>query len=215
MARDGLTDAMGEGLSKRNVPGVLLAEFEFDSGTLRVCSGPAPLVYNGNTYLSGGKKVGISAYSETQDMAANGMAYELSGIDTSLLAAAYLEPYRGRACRLLLALRKEDVPWILEDGTPVVLETGEAVIVEHGNFFELVADPYTWFEGLMNVMHIDRSGPTATITLQADNELIILKRAKERRYTSEDQKAEFPGDKGMDFANALQDAQVLWGQKTA
>jgi len=41
--------------------------------------------------------------------------------------------------------------------------------------------------------------------------LIDLERARVRRYTPEDQKINFPNDKGLDFVSDLTDKVVQWG----
>jgi hypothetical protein len=63
----------------------------------------------------------------------------------------------------------------------------------------------------MDVMTIDETGETCSITLTAENRLIDLERPRVRRYTSEDQKSLHPNDKGFDFVNSLQEAEIKWG----
>ena len=64
----------------------------------------------------------------------------------------------------------------------------------------------------MDLMSIDDSGDTANINVTAESRLIDLDRTRERRYTSEDQKIDFPNDKGLEFIADLQDKEIVWGR---
>ena len=48
--------------------------------------------------------------------------------------------------------------------------------------------------------------------MTAESKLIDLERSRARRYTSEDQKIDYPDDKGLDFIADLQDKAVVWGR---
>ena len=76
----------------------------------------------------------------------------------------------------------------------------------------VVSDPYAIFKGQMDTMSISDSGETAIITVRAESRLIDLDRSRERRYTSEDLKIDFPDDKGLEYIDDLQDKQITWGR---
>jgi len=65
----------------------------------------------------------------------------------------------------------------------------------------------------MDEMNIDEGPETSTIELNVENKLIDLERARVRRFTSGYQKSVYPGDKGLDFVESLQDKEVVWGRK--
>ena len=75
----------------------------------------------------------------------------------------------------------------------------------------VVADPYAIFSGFMDVMTLKDSGEKATISVNCENELIILENPKINRYTPEDQSINFPNDKGLEYVASLQDQEILWG----
>ena len=79
----------------------------------------------------------------------------------------------------------------------------------------VIADVYTLFVGKMDVMIIRETGETSTIELKLENRLVALERAIERRYTDEDQKNLFSGDKGFEFVPDLQDKQLVWGKESS
>ena len=51
----------------------------------------------------------------------------------------------------------------------------------------------------MDVMTVEDDGADAQISVTAESKLIDLERSRARRYTSEDQKIDYPNDKGLDF----------------
>jgi hypothetical protein len=64
----------------------------------------------------------------------------------------------------------------------------------------------------MDQMNIQENPDTATIELTVENKLIDLERPRIARYTSAYQKSVYPGDKGMDFIEDLQDKEIVWGR---
>ena len=77
--------------------------------------------------------------------------------------------------------------------------------------FRLIADPFLAFAGRFDVPDILEAGERATITAKYESRLIDLDRVRARRYTSEDQQLDYPGDKGFDYVPSLQDAVITWG----
>jgi hypothetical protein len=64
-------------------------------------------------------------------------------------------------------------------------------------------------------MPIEDSGESSTITATVDSKLVETGKASNQRYTSENQKARFAGDTFFDYVNAIQDADIVWGRKSA
>lgn len=163
---------------------VVGCEFLFDGGTVRLWTGYGNLTLNGETFVGAGALLGISDYEETANVEAKGLTFSLSGIESSILSLALGEPYQGRVCNLYLG---------------AVDDAGA-----------LVSDPYTLFSGLMDTMTIEEAGETCTVAVSAESRMVLLTRAKERRYTHQDQQAEYPDDLGLEFVAALQDRQIVW-----
>jgi hypothetical protein len=76
----------------------------------------------------------------------------------------------------------------------------------------LITDPYLAFEGRLDTSDITDAGESSRIALQYESRLIDLDRARERRYTSEDQQLSYPGDLGFDFVPTIQDMPLFWGR---
>ena len=78
-----------------------------------------------------------------------------------------------------------------------------------------VPDIVEVFSGQLNVMTIEDSGDTSTISVLVDSKLVELERASNRRYTSENQKSRYSDDTFFDYVSAIQDAEIVWGRKSA
>ena len=161
----------------------LLALFEFDSGDIGMWNGRGQINVDGVDYFGGGNLVAVSPYQETQDLQAKGMVFTLTGVPLNLVEIAENENWQGRKVILRLALMEED-------GT--------------------VNSTYRLFSGIMDEMDIQEGADTATIQVKAESVLIKLKRAKERRYTDQDQKSRYPNDRGLENMTQLQDKELIW-----
>lgn len=184
MARS-LTTAFKNSITAVQVTPVLIFYADFPTGAVRCWSGYGDLSWGGNTYTGIGNFGGVDRVDESSDQSAKGITFSLTGIPSSLIAIALADAYQGRTCSL----------WL---GT---LDSAGA----------LIADPYLFFSGRMDVMEIEDGGETASIKLTGENRLIDLNRARARRYTHEDQQIEYAGDLGLEYVAGLQDKKIYWG----
>lgn len=192
-----VTTAMANELASTGSAGilpVLIAELQFDSGTLYMWSGVGDLVWNGNTYTGGGNLVGISAMEENQELQATGINVTLTGIPLNLVQIALTEQTRNRPFRLYLGC--VDVTAMDSSG--------------HNIPNGLIADPYRIFSGVMDVMKGQNDGQTATISLSVESTLLKGQRPNVSRYTDQDQRTLYPLDTGLSRINSLQDKEVVW-----
>ena len=164
---------------------ILLAEFDFAGGASRAWSGLGTLTWAGKDWTGLGDLGEVSAIEETMELRATGAAFRLSGVPSALIATALGEPIQGRAARLWLGFLDEAL--------------------------SLIEDPVLLFDGRMDVLEITDGGEAAVITLFAENRLRDLERPRTRRYTDQDQQAEYPGDRGFAFVPSLQDVTINWG----
>lgn len=164
-------------------PAVAIEMF-FDTDTVRLWSGHESRSYGGNSFIGAGNLLSIALANESTEIAAKGVSIGLNGINSSIVSLALSEDYRGRVVKIWL--------WFLDSGS-------------------IVSDPYNLFTGYMNTINISDAGETCTISLTAESRLVDLQRPRLRRYTSEDQKIDFPADLGLDFVTNIQEAQVKWG----
>ena len=184
MARD-LPAAVATAIAAGVVPIAFFAEFQFAGGTVRMWTGYASISWNSQTWLAAGDFGGLSPVDETTEVGAAGLTFTLSGIPSSLLSVALADHYRGRACKLWMA----------------IMNTGATAVV----------DAYPVFGGRMDVMNIEDAGETSKITIQAESRLIDLTRARTVRYTNEEQQRLFPGDLGLEYVAKLAEKPLYWG----
>lgn len=161
-------------------------DLNFDSGPVRLWNGYTDLTIDGDTFIGAGSFLGVSSVEESAEIAARGVTMTLSGISADLISVALAENYQNRAALVYLGA-------IQSNGT---------------------VQSYQLFSGRLDVMTIEESAETATISVTAENRLIDLERPRIRRFTSEDQKALFSGDLGLDYVNDLQDKTLDWGKST-
>lgn len=69
------------------------------------------------------------------------------------------------------------------------------------------------FSGFMDVMTINHDADRVSVPLTIESKMVVLQRAKIRRYTDENQKLRYPSDTFFSFVSAIQDVQVPWGRK--
>tara|TARA_R110000764_G_scaffold90660_1_gene173092 strand:- start:2466 stop:3080 length:615 start_codon:yes stop_codon:yes gene_type:complete len=167
---------------------IYLVKMEFDSGNLNLWSGLGNLVYSGETYVGAGDLLAISSIKESEELTANGITVTVSGVKQSLVSIARDEPYQGRKVTLYLGAFDESA--------------------------DIISSPVILFSGFMDVMTISDSGETSTITIAAENKLIAFDRASIRRFTAEDQKIEYPNDKGFEFVSKIAQQEIIWGRPT-
>jgi hypothetical protein len=75
--------------------------------------------------------------------------------------------------------------------------------------YGIIADPIGPFRWRIDTMAIEK-GKTATITLTAENRLADWDRARIRRWTDEDQKADYPTDRFFEFIPELQEKEIIF-----
>lgn len=180
----GITSALNTQFTSDALEPFFAVELAFDSGDFLVWTGYGNITIDSKTFVGSGDVLNVSGLTESADVQANGITIMLNGLNASLVASALTETYQGRACKVYIG----------------AISSGA-----------VVADPYLAFSGLMDVMTVDDNGETSDIIITAESRLISLERARDRRYTTEDQKIDYPDDKGLEFIADLQDKQIIWG----
>jgi len=182
-------------------------ELLFDGGqVLRMWTGLGTLVFGGNNWTGAGTLLNIDSIEETTEIAAKGATITLSGVDTSALSLALSEPYQGRVCNVYFGmfvrgklLQESSSHILLQDGSKITLDDGKTSLT-------------SIFSSYMDQMNIEEGPETSTIELLVENKLVDLERSRVARFTSSYQKSAYPGDKGLDFVESLQDKEIVWGK---
>lgn len=186
MSRDAsLTDAK---LSKGTLYPVLLAEIDWPGGMVRVWTGYGSLSWNSQTWLGTGDLGSVSAVQESSDGTANGLTLTLNGIKAANIVEILSNSVQGKSAKLYFGLLASPGVWDIE--------------------------PYCVFDGFIDFPRIEDTGDRATIHLQLEKEFID-QRAQSRRSTDQDQKIDYPNDKGFEYVAGLANKTILWGRVIA
>lgn len=185
MTRDIHADLAGEFTASSLRP-LVLCRIGTVQGDVRMWSGIGSLDYAGETWLGGGDFLGISDVTETADVQANGVTFSLSGVSPDLVDMALRQIRQGLPAQILIAAMGDDGA--------------------------LVGEPLQVFSGKTDVPIVTDDANSCVIGLTAENALVDLERARTRRYTDQDQKAEYSGDLGFEFVPRLQEMEISWGQ---
>jgi len=185
-------------------------ELYFQSETVRLWTGYGELEYpseSGTIYLGVGTLLNISSVEETTEIEAKGASITMSGIPSSLLSLALSEPYQGRLCRILFGLSIPNASLITQASQEITTQDLFELSLQSGstNLIEI-------FSGELDQMNIVEEATTCTISVTAENVLIKLERPTVRRFTDQDQKSRYPGDRGLEYIASLQDKEIFWGR---
>lgn len=185
MAR-ALTAALLAAIQAGTVRPAVFYEGEFESGFARLWSGYGTYSWNGQSWLGAGELLAVAPIAEGSDVRAVGFSVSLSGEVTGNLAAAIGYARQGLPGRVWLGC----------------FDAAGA----------LIADPFKCFDGRFDTLDIADDGARCTITCNYESRLIDLDRARDRRWTHEDQQISYAGDLGFQYVNALQGAAVPWAR---
>ena len=137
-----------------------------------------------------------------------GVTYELDGVSKSEADYVNTSNFNSATSRKLKITVADDAPTLYYFchyhsgmGGEIYMSTGIVIY-----------QPYTIFDGFMDIMRLNDSGGTANISVSCESQLIALERPNTRRYTPEDQKIDFPDDKGLEYVAGLQDDEIIWGR---
>ena len=193
MARD-LETTFETAIEGSVVKPFLMFDLDFSS-PVYLWTGYGDITYNSgggdNTYIGAGTALDMSALEEVQDLSAAGITLTLAGLGTEgteLLTKALTEEYQGKDVTIILGA--------LDDSG------------------DIIDDPIIVYKGFMDTLSINESAETSSISLTVENKLIMLRRNNERRYTDNDQKTYFPGDRGFEFVASIAEKDMTWGGRT-
>lgn len=181
-----LTTGFSTAIQQPHVNIFPLVDLMFASGANYLCGLDHAVTWNGNTYAAALGLLGIDEIQETADSAA-GLRLTISGVKPAALALALTERVQGRS--IVLRMAAVDAAGALQ------------------------VDANCW-SGLMDTMSIDDSGGNAVITITAEHVMSTWDRPRTTRYTDAAQQALYPGDLGLQYVAQLEEATIVWPDKT-
>lgn len=184
MSRD-LTPDVSAAVQDGYVPALMMVELDFPSGVLRANTSCVTFDWDGHVWYGLGQLGSIDPVPEFSDLQMTGVSLSLTGIPSDMVSRVMGEHYQGRSCKLWFAPLDSD--------------------------YRVLADPVLVFSGRMDTPDI-QLGETASISLTAESRLTDWERPRIRRYTNEDQLAEYPGDRGLEFVAQMVEKTLVWGR---
>jgi len=179
-------------INSSSVEVIVLCEFDFASGPIRVWSGYGNITWSNRTWIGSGLLLKLGDVEETQDTSSVQLSFSLSGVPSDMLALVLGQQFQGRTCKVYLG----------------VMSAGE---VSTEGILTKTLHASQIYGGTMDTITIDEGGTTSTVTLSTQNAFYQLLRTRDLRYTSEAQKALFPNDNGLKYVASIQNQQVEWG----
>lgn len=155
---------------------------------IRLWSGYGERTIDGDTYLGSGDLMTIGDVETVADMSAPAMNITLSGMPGDIVSLALQEPYQRRDCRIYFG----------------------AIINDAGDH-----SVFTAYVGELNKMTIQDEAESGTINVLIDSKMVEAQKSSNRRYTSESQKSRYSDDTFFDYVALIQDAEIVWGRKSA
>jgi hypothetical protein len=183
----GIDIATAAAMAAPNVTMALLAEIHFASDIAYVWTGYGTLVAAGHSWLGLGKLASVSTIQEGSTVQADGITLGLEGVDASMISEALGEIQQGLPCIISMAFFNSTTRAII--GSPVVC-----------------------FSGRVDAPTIEESTETCTITIACENRMALLNQQHERRYTDQEQRRDYPNDRGFEYVSLIQNYVATWGQ---
>ena len=197
--------AVEAALRNESVQIVLLAEFQFASGTVYTSNQLIPITTGGQTWQGFGDLVSVSAVSDSADTLAPLMEYSLGipwelltpeeqatnglGIIPGLIGTP--SEYRGRTASLWEQVMSTDS--LDEFGRPTP-----------------VGVPTALHSGAMDTPRASFTAATANLTLSVEGAFIRAGAPVYGRLTHRDQLRRYPGDKGGRYIPEVVDTEISW-----
>lgn len=192
---------------------IVLVEMQFASGTIRTSSSYRTLSWGGYDWLGTGLVLSLTEVNDTQEMQANSVSLQLTGVPLDTLAIALDDAeYKGRACKIYVGGLGKDNPLYTIGGEPITDIAGNQLYLIGTTDQYNIIDAFPVFSGLMDNAVIEDSGTTATISLSVESRLAGFLRTRESRYTDQDQKRRYPADRGFEYVAGLQGKDTEWGR---
>lgn len=183
-------------LGQPEVEPFFAVEFILDTNPVRLWTGFGNKTIGVNTYNGAGGILGISGFEEVADLSAKSIDISLVGLDSALLAQALIDTgnnYKNYQRR------------------PCNVYFGARNI----------SDPVLIFSGLINVMNIEDSGETSTISVKVDSKLIMLERTNTLRYNEAGHQSylekigQTNSDSFFSFVADIADKKLVWGKESS
>jgi len=181
-----IASGVSTALASGKVNPFLLASMDFVTGTIYVWTGIGTLTWGGHDWTGLGRFANVSAVTLTKEGTAEKITLSLSGIPPEYVDDAINETRGNKIAKLYLGFSDDSGAVI---SSPV-----------------LIAQGYT------DVPTLTDSGESCTFSITIETPMVQLQNASLRRYTTDDQKIDYPTDLGFQYVPQIQQWDGVWGK---
>jgi len=174
-------------LTAGTVRPALLFEGTFRTSSVNLWTGWGTLSHDSKSWLGNGWLTGFSDIGENGEIKPTNLDVILSGVPLALIS-------------LILSEQSHD-------------STGSVWLACFDSSYDIITDPYLLFSGALSAPRVDDSSDTSQVVLTYEDDLVLLQRSSELRWTDETQQGLFPGDLGFEFLAGLVNWTGFWGYK--
>lgn len=179
----GLETSTIAALESSHVRWIVLTKVEFDSETLAFNSSFAEFEWDGTIFIGLGNLGNVSSTTENTQLDPADYAITITGVNNTVLVAALEPNYLNRPATCWVAALDEDM--------------------------KIIGEPILYFKGLVD--SIDGTyGQEASVRINVKDRMAEWSRARISRYTDQEQKAKYPGDKGFEYVSEISTKKVVW-----
>jgi hypothetical protein len=179
-------DAVKAALASQHVEIVSFAKLEFPSGTVYLHNSLGTLTWGGNDWLGVGDLGAISQVEEALDVSPYAITLTLSGLNTTITAAALTENYFMHSATIYIGVLDSDA--------------------------ELITTPTQIWSGYMDQMNMSVGADGGDgIEMICESELSRFNRSSNLMYTNVSQQAKSSGDLFFNHIHKVEGAKINWG----
>jgi len=179
-------DAVKAALASQHVEIVSFAKLEFPSGTVYLHNSLGTLTWGGNDWLGVGDLGAISQVEEALDVSPYAITLTLSGLNTTITAAALTENYFMHSATIYIGVLDADA--------------------------ELITTPTQIWSGYMDQMNMSVGADGGDgIEMICESELSRFNRSSNLMYTNVSQQAKSSGDLFFNHIHKVEGAKINWG----
>jgi len=163
---------------------------DFPTTPRYVWTGKGQQVLNGHTYIGIGGLISMDqAVQETVDTGTQGIRFQLSGLEDSVIQEITTDNYQGHEVRIDLGFY-DPANW------------------------DLWMMPDAFWRGTLDTDEENISSKERTLTIYAEHRMVDILRKREFRYTQKHQEQLYPmsGDTGLMHIERIIDISIPWGR---
>lgn len=189
MSERNITEDIKDELEGDILAPIFLLRASFPDGEVFVWTGYGTLNWDSQNWEGLGEFISLDLATETLDGSSQGSSVTVGGIDSDMFTGVTMGEYQGGSAKIYLGMLNQETGAVLDS-------------------------PYLLFSGTLDSDECEDSGDTVSLKINIEHRMSDLLRAREYRYTDQDQQTLHPNqnDKGLEFVGSMVDVDLKWGE---